>query len=33
MKAHEEVLFSEGCDSSKALIRDWVFLVSFSRVE
>jgi len=33
MEAPEEVLFSEGYDSSKAFITDWALLISLSRVE
>lgn len=33
MEAFEEVLFIEGYDSIKAVIRDWAFFVSLSRVE
>ena len=33
MQAFEEVLYSEGYDSTKAVVRDWALLVSLSRVE
>ena len=33
MEEFQEMLFSEGYDSTKAVVRNWALLVSLSRVE